>query len=299
MFSLSVFTLRFSFLTDSDFRRLILLKNFLAIFFFFNILIWIFILFLTRVIDGVSGVEKKRFIDKINKDDTIVTNGDRLCLYENIFARTMSWNDFKKAKLSPNDKVVDLLSNEVFSRLHLRKGKNQKIPYLPFYRHWKRDKQEITNINFSDLTNYDLTGDFVALLIRTRGAWPEKNLPESYWRELIKELESKGKKILVFGKETERYAGSTVQCVSNFRDWCGIVKHPNCKSVVSTITGGVYPVFICGNPNLKLIIIDNLDLVKEHGHDPSWYNDCINFTKIQKIILNYKPTPQSLTEIIL
>ena len=38
--------------------------------------------------------------DKINKDDTIVTNGDRLCLYENIFARTMSWNDFKKAKLS-------------------------------------------------------------------------------------------------------------------------------------------------------------------------------------------------------
>ena len=235
----------------------------------------------------------------ISEDDTIVTNKDRLCLYQNIFRNTISWKDFQQISPHPGDKIIDLLSNKIFSRLHLRMGRNQKIPYLPFYEHWERDKEEITNINFSDLTNYDLAGEFVALLIRTRKAWPEKNLPEPYWRELIGELESQGKKVLVFGKETEKYASSTVQCVSNFRDWCGIVKHSNCKSVVSTITGGVYPVFICGNPNLKLIIVDNLDLVKDFGYDPSWYNDCINFTKIQKIILNYKPTPQELMEIIL
>jgi|21_taG_2_1085346.scaffolds.fasta_scaffold01596_4 hypothetical protein len=237
--------------------------------------------------------------NKITKSDTVVTNEDRKCLYENIFQNTISWKEFQQTDLLPNDDVIDLLSSSIHSRLHLRNGKNQKIPYLPFYQHWERDKKEITDINFSDLSNYDLNGDFVALLIRTRGAWPEKNLPEDYWRELIKELEKQNKKVLVFGKETEIYASDSVQYISTFRDWCGIVKHPNCKSIVSTITGGVYPAFICGNPELKLIIVDNLDLVKEYGYDPSWYNDCINFSKIQKIILNYKPTPQALMEIII
>jgi hypothetical protein len=236
--------------------------------------------------------------NKINKSDTIVTNEDRKCLYENIFQNTISWSEFQQTDLLPDDDIVDLLSSLTFSRLHLRNGKNQRIPYLPFYQYWERDKKEITNINFSDLGKYDLDGDFVALLIRTRGAWPEKNLPEDYWRELIKELERQNKKVLVFGKETEIYASPSVQHVSTFRDWCGIVRHSSCKSVVSTITGGVYPVFICGNPELKLIIVDNLDLVKEYGYDPSWYNDCINFTKIEKIILNYKPTPKALMEIV-
>ena len=124
------------------------------------------------------------------------------------------------------------------------------------------------------------------------------NLPENYWRTLIKELKSQNKKVLVFGKETEIYSDKDVQHISNFRDWCSIVNHKNCTNIISTITGGVYPAFICGNPSLKLIIIDNLDLVKVYGYDPSWYNDCINFTGIEKRILNYKPTIKELMEII-
>ena len=236
---------------------------------------------------------------EIKKTDTVVTNEDRTCLYENIFDNVISWKEFEALGQINKNSVIDLLNPSVFGSLHLRLGKNQKIPYLPFYHHWERDQEEIGNINFGDLCNYDLEQDYVALLIRTRGAWPEKNLSEEYWRNLIKELRSRNKKILIFGKETEIYADNDTQHVASFRDWCGIVKHPNCKSVVSTITGGVYPVFLCGNSNLKLVIIDNLDLVKEYGHDPSWYNDCINFTGIEKIILNYKPELKELVEIIL
>ena len=234
---------------------------------------------------------------KVNKSDTIVTNSDRLCLYENIFDNVISWRDFCSTDVDKSS-VIDLLAESVFSRLHLRMGKNQKIPYLPFYKHWERDKEEITNINFGDISSYNLNNKFVALLIRTRGAWPVKNLPEDYWRDLIKRLSDEGKKVLVFGKETDIYANENTQYVSSFRDWCGIVNHPNCESVISTITGGVYPVFVCGNPKLKLIIIDNLDLVKVYGNDPSWYNNCINFTGIQKTILNFKPSTEKLMEII-
>jgi hypothetical protein len=235
--------------------------------------------------------------NKISKNDTIVTNSDRFCLYENVFDNVVSWKEFCSMDVDKSS-VIDLLSHLVFPNLHLKNNKNQKIPYLPFYKHWERDKEEITNINFGDLSSYDLDHEFVALVIRTRAAWPEKNLPEDYWKNLIKKLSDRGKKVLVFGKETDVYANENTQHVSTFKDWCGIVNHPNCESVISTITGGVYPVFVCGNPKLKLIIIDNLDLVKIYGNDPSWYNECINFTKIQKIILNFKPSAEQLMEII-
>ena len=134
-----------------------------------------------------------------------------------------------------------------------------------------------------------VSSKFVCILIRTRKAWEEKNLPSEYWRELIEKLESKNIKVFIFGKETDEYSTDKTKYVKNFRDWCSIVRHPNCKVVLSTISGGVYPVFICGNKNLNLMIIDNEDEVKGNEHDPSWYNDCINFTKVNKEILTYLP----------
>ena len=88
------------------------------------------------------------------------------------------------------------------------------------------------------------------------------------------------------------------QDVKNFRDWCSIVNHSNCKQIISTITGGVYPAFICGTDKINLVIIDNLNLVKEYGYDPSWYNDCINFTNVNKNIINYLPSTNELLEIV-
>lgn len=233
----------------------------------------------------------------ISTSDTIVTNSDRKCLYTNVFENVISWKEFVNLK-SKNIETIDLLSSSTFNRLASGPVETRKIPYLPFYQNWERDKEEIINIEKSDLLNYDMSEEFHCLLIRTRGAWPEKNLEKQYWDELISKIKKQKENIFVFGKETNVYADERVQYVESFKDWCSIVSHQNCKTVTSTITGGVYPVFIVGNPNLKLIIVDNLDLVKKYGYDPSWYNDCINFTGVKKIIIDHKPTTEQLMEII-
>jgi len=231
---------------------------------------------------------------KIDTSWTIVTTSERKCLYENIFDNVIDWNtyDTKHKKVEKTD-VIDLLEPSLFNRLSSGKVHNRPIPYIGedenFYQNWDRDKVEITNINFSSLNGYYVSSKFVCILIRTRKAWEEKNLPSEYWRELIEKLESKNIKVFIFGKETDEYSTDKTKYVKNFRDWCSIVRHPNCKVVLSTISGGVYPVFICGNKNLNLMIIDNEDEVKGNEHDPSWYNDCINFTKVNKEILTYLP----------
>lgn len=234
----------------------------------------------------------------LQKSDTIVTTEERKCLYENIFDNVITWNEFKKLKI-PKTQVIDPLAPSLFDRLAAGKVDDRLIPYTPFYKNWERDKQEIQNINLSSLEDYDLTSEFICLLIRTRKAWSYKNLQEEYWREVIELLEKRGKKVLVFGKEVEKYATPLTQYVKNFKDWCSVINHENCKHVVSTISGGVYPVFLLGKKERTLTIIDNLNFLQNYGYDPSCYNDCINFTGVSKNILNYLPTPSQLAEILI
>ena len=224
----------------------------------------------------------------IDKTDVIVTGLERKCLYENIFDNVIDWNTYTTLDTSKNEKI-DLLEPSLFNSLAGGSVGDRLIPYLPFYKNWDRDRKNIQNINYNDLTNYDTSNNFVCLLIRSRAAWSEKNLPRDYWVELIRQLELEGVKVFVFGKETEEYATEKTEYIKDFRDWC---------SIVSTISGGVYPAFICGRENIKLTIIDNLNLVPTYGYDPSWYNDCINFTKVSKNIINHLPSINNLKNII-
>tara|TARA_R110000851_G_scaffold116894_4_gene243364 strand:- start:340 stop:1194 length:855 start_codon:yes stop_codon:yes gene_type:complete len=232
----------------------------------------------------------------ISKNDTVVTASDRLCLYDKIFDNVISWGDFKKLNVAVEYKL-DLLEPSIHNSIATTPPSNSVLPFLPFYRNWERDKNEITNISLSPLDRYDTSKEFVCLLIRLRGAWPEKNLSKDYWVNLIRDFESKGIKVFVFGKETESYATEKTQNIPTFQEWCSIINHENCKAVISTVSGGVYPVFILGSPEMRLIIIDNLNLYESHPWDPTWYNDCINFSKVKKTIITHIPTIDQLLEV--
>lgn len=232
---------------------------------------------------------------KISIKDTVVTSSDRRCLYSSIFENVMTFKEFRD-EVWPEDEVIDLLVGNTFNSLAGGAVGSRKIPYLPKYQNWERDKDYITNITLNTLENYDVSKKFVCILIRLRKAWPEKNLGEAYWKELIQNLEDKGIKVFVFGKEVDKFATDKTQFIPSFQDWCSIINHENCQTVVSTISGGVYPVFICGHKGQNLIIIDHKDTVKKHAHDPSWYNDCINFTGVNKKLITKLPTVEELVE---
>ena len=64
--------------------------------------------------------------------------------------------------------------------------------------------------------------------------------------------------------------------------------HPNCKNVVSTISGPCHYVQHFGNVNKDTILtmIDNRNLIKNYGDDPSYFHPCINFTNVKINFIN-------------
>lgn len=233
---------------------------------------------------------------KITLDDTVVTIDDRVCLYTNIFKNVMTFREFSHIKINNVDNVViDLLTKKTYHWLAVGGG----LKYKPFYQNFKRDNVEIMNVDLSNLGEYNVDKPFVALVIRKRGAWPEKNLPDEYWMELIHKLKTNGVQTFIFGKETESFAdGRQVQHVKNYMDWCSLVKNPNCKHIVSTMTGGVYPALIFGAPKMQMTIIDNTNLMALHRGDPSFYDSCVNFAKVEITFINKVPKIEELYVII-
>lgn len=228
---------------------------------------------------------------KIDPSVTIVCADERKYLYTELFHQVISYKDFLKLKI-PKKRVLDLLSSGFFNKLAGGKVEKRLIPYLPFYQNWDRDKNEILKIKATSFPHLDLTTPFIALVIRSRGAWPEKNMSEKFWSELLDIFRAKSMRVFVFGRETEVYCdGTNIIHVSTFHEWCTVVKSPNLKHVGSTMTGAVYPVLIFGTKSTEVTLIDNLDLMDSHGNDPSFYHPCINFSGCSVRFLNYVPTP--------
>jgi hypothetical protein len=231
----------------------------------------------------------------INKNDCIVTIDERKCLYTKIFKNVISYQDFIKK----NEKCIDLLHPDIFNKMSSGPVNQRIIPYLPFYQNWERDKHIIKDIEFSSMCDYDLSQSFICLVIRKRSAWTEKNMTNEFWTDLVNKLKKNNIKTFVFGKETENFCDSkTIIHVKNYQDWCTLITNKNCKHVTSTMTGGVYPCLIFGNSNIKMSIIDNTHLMNRYSYDPSFYNDCINFSKIKINYINYIPTTEEIYDTI-
>lgn len=227
---------------------------------------------------------------QVSKSDCIVTRIDRKCLYENLFDHVISWDDYA---LSRNQNEIDLAGQilKIF----------KELPYKPVYQNFERDKNLIFSIKLSSLENFDLSKPFICILVRKTPNHPEKNLPDLYWEEMIEFFlqQTNGKyNIFTFGQGVN-LKNKNHKHIDNFQDWCSIMSKENCQCVLSTISGGVYPIFFTGHKNNHLIIIDNGQQIKIHGHDPSFYNECINFTKVKKTFLYHIPNYEELTKTIL
>lgn len=230
---------------------------------------------------------------KITRHDTIVTRIDRKCLYENIFDNVIDWEDYLKTKGEIDNKNIIDLASQILSL-------DKTLPYKPFYRRFEEDKNEILNINLSDLSNFDIENPYICLLVRKTPNHAEKNLDDNYWSNFINKFteETKGKyNVFIFGQGVSNLSESkNVFYIDKFQDWCSIMNKENCKHLISTISGGVYPIFFTGHKDCKMTIIDNTKTVKLHSESPSFYHECINFTGIKKEILEYAPNAEELTK---
>jgi hypothetical protein len=132
-------------------------------------------------------------------------------------------------------------------------------------------------------------------VFRRRPARPNLNMTDEFWVDYLEILKANNITTFIFGKDTEQFAdGVKTFYIKNFQDWCTIAHHPNCKSVVSTMTGAVYPCLMFGASGMNMTLIDNTNLMQHYSYDPSFYHPCINFAKVNIDFINYIPTAQQL-----
>lgn len=233
---------------------------------------------------------------KISNTITVVCAEQRKPLYTNLFQNVISYNVFQSRKVKKT-LIINLLGRKLFFKLANGPVDERLIPYKPFYKNWNRDKTEILNFEPSKESYCYPNKPFVALVIRRRGAWPEKNLPDEFWLSVISGLNDKGILVYVFGKESEIFcSNSQAIFVKSFQDWCTLVSSPNCAHLGSTMTGGVYPLMVFGYKRAQMTLIDNTELMAIHHGDPSFYDECVNFSGIRINFINQVPTPKEFID---
>ena len=231
-------------------------------------------------------------LGEISISDTIVTRNERKCLYTNVFSNVISWQEFNSMSLDSAEQCIDLVAPDKFYKLAIGSDISActvdalntftNLPYFPSYQNFDRDKKYITNFSRSSLEDYNTSYPFVAINIRRRSAWAEqKNQPDRFWQRLNQRLYKSNINAFVFGLETKQFTKDHIQYVENFQDWCTLLEHKNCRHILSTPSGAVYPAMLFGDGSPQITIIDLKDCIAEHTNDPSFYGDCVNFTNVQ------------------
>ncbi len=219
--------------------------------------------------------------DKITCNDIIVTKKDRFCLYENIFTKIITWDEFNSMDYPDNFNVIDLV-NEI---------KNGYID--TFQQYEKQFPRKIPFASSIKLNQFEVADrKFICVLSRGMKNSSEKNIDmEEIVNHFSKETDLD---VFVFGEYPHKKMCDKFYKISGLSSWCALLSNPNCKAVISPCSGGVYPVFFSGHKDLKVIIIDNLQLTIKHSNSPSFYHECVNFTGVKKYILNHIPSAEEL-----
>lgn len=213
----------------------------------------------------------------IDEDTVIVTLKERAFLYENIFKSVVVYDSNKIY-----DDCLDLVTYNKLDELC------ETLPYKPFYQNYERDKSNILNINYNDTIINSILPEFIVCIPRLKNSDVRRNLNQSYWIDFINKVKERYDLIIVFGKGNENITGKNVKYVDTLKDYCSYLHHPNCKNIVSTISGPCHYVQHFGNVSKDTILtmIDNHNLIKRYGDDPSYFHPCINFTNVKINFIN-------------
>tara|TARA_B100000902_G_scaffold57710_1_gene64641 strand:- start:1784 stop:2632 length:849 start_codon:yes stop_codon:yes gene_type:complete len=242
-------------------------------------------------------INRLAFIDKLatgelDRSTIVSTLPERKFLYENLVDEVIDW---EAGVIDDGEGVYDFVS-ELFAY------NCENLPYLPFYKHWERDKKSITNVNYnSEILETELT-DFLVCIPRLKNSDTRRNVGQEYWQEFADVAKERFDQIFIFGKDNENLDnGKNIKYIDTLQDYTSYIHHESCKHIVSTVSGPCHYAQQFGNVNnqTKLTMIDTNNLIKTIGAgNPSYFDPCINFTGIEKMVLDYQPRPADLMEII-
>jgi len=209
------------------------------------------------------------------KNTTLVTVEDRKFMYEKIFPNVISYEKFLEVKTS-DDSVSDWTITRNFSFL------NAYSDYVNIntkqYKYRDRDFEEIFNgFNLTNATHPEIEDPFIVLALRYRDHNNQKNADEEFFKKLVNNIKEKiTKKIYVVGYGSENFCIQN-DCiyVDRLVDYVNLIKHYNCKSLISQSTGTLCLALLCSVATIHLL--DHTSCSEINGDNAVLGGKCVHF----------------------
>lgn len=231
--------------------------------------------------------------NEVTSDDIIVTSAGREFIYKSLFKNVLNIEEFES--LNVKTQIVDLTTvNYTYSQ----DKNNDQIKY---YKSFKKSGIEIPS------------SKYICLSIRNSTKRPSYNSNPEFIKKIISTFRS-SYKIFLTGRGAQQYIDHGVTVV-NLQEWCTLINHTNCYSVITTLCGACQAARFFSNSS-KFIEIDlenkiyvNEKLNFEHyGPYPSIINSEIirrdsninieHITKSLSYVQNYQNTKNLVISIV-
>lgn len=174
--------------------------------------------------------------NKIFDDDIIVTQKDRMFLYESIFKNVISYEQFKNR--NNNEPVIDLVSFASYSdyryfKKYYSENNDENRKYLYF------EEDRDVNINFKkiDTSNLHNNKKYVCVAIRKRDHDNYRNMTDEWTFDIISELKKHVDKIFIVGKSTEYFQTDDKVKHVNLQEFASLCNDELCIANIGSLSG--------------------------------------------------------------
>jgi hypothetical protein len=236
-------------------------------------------------------------INKINSGEinsestTLVTTDDRKFMYSYFFDKVISYDEFKKIR-KENNIVEDWTESQNFSFLNAYNNfvdlETKKLV------NFERDYDLLFNgFDLKNTIYSDISEDFVVLTMRYRDHNGHKNADEFFFKSLISEIKKEiCNKIFIVGYGSENFAKNN-DCVyvDKLYDYVYLIKHKNCRSLVSQTTGTLCLALMCSNTHIQ--VLDNTSCSELYGDNAVLGGRCVHLFK-NGLTSYYEPLSDNL-----
>jgi hypothetical protein len=229
--------------------------------------------------------------------DIVVTATGREFLYRSSFSTVITYSEFRQLDSAPA-RVLDLVrwTSDLYSGdTWLRKLRIRSL-YLRWFHVWRyriRYRRFRTGLPMAapPLDAFRVEDPFFCVCIRFRDHQPQRNLSKEYLESLLDALSDTRCYLVGFGAESLiRHPSHRVCTLAEF---AALVRLPNCKAVIGTMSGPMQLAqMIHAN---RLAVIDLDDHYRLWGHLlPSVLSDLCNFPGVTHSVYNYRPSVEQL-----
>jgi len=218
---------------------------------------------------------------KIGPGDIVVTQRDRMFLYENNFS-VMAFDDFVELEKRYVPESIDLVrqvqlkgDRHTWNDFTLDIGPSRKYKFM------EEDRELNTTFEKADIMSDE---PYVCLSIRKRGHESCRNMRDEYANNLIKEIKKYINKIYVVGKGCESFEGTQYVTLQEYATLCNSEK---CVANIGSVSGAMFIPTMFSKAKYNIIIDINAgfnDGVKRG--DPLFMANCVRYTDSEYIILD-------------